>query len=84
MNTLHQHLSDGICKGKQVSLLLCDKSTTQTIPMATEDMLPVTTDQGRQCGFDWVTYKEHLNTNTLGQMIMYTDVIQSTQTLLEG
>lgn len=84
MNTLHQHLSDGICKGKQVSLLFCDKSTTQSIPMVTEDMLPVTTDQGHQCGFDWVTYKEHLNTNTLGQMIMYTDVIPSTQTLLEG
>ncbi|XP_031554361.1 biotin--protein ligase-like [Actinia tenebrosa] len=84
LKSLRPHLSDGICKGKQVSLLFCDKSTTQNIPLTREDMLPVNTDHAAQCGFDWEIYQEHLNTNTLGQMVIYTDVIPSTQTLLEG
>ena len=58
----------------------------ETIPKATEKILPVVTrkDNIKTVSFDWKKYQENLLTKLLGHMIFYADVITSTQTVFDG
>ena len=58
----------------------------ETIPKATEKILPVVTreDNIKTVSFDWKKYHKNLVTTVLGHMVLYTDVITSTQTVFDG
>ena len=57
-----------------------------TIPKATENMLPVISEEDniKAVSFDWKKYQDYLQTKVLGHMVFYTDVITSTQEVFDG
>ena len=85
MESLKPFLTNGWCKGQKISFLFCSDGMQLSTPV-TEENLPIIVDSGhiKDLKFDWNTYFEYLKTHTLGQIVLYTDVIPSTQTLLEG
>lgn len=58
----------------------------ETIPKATERTLPVVTreDNIKAVSFHWKNYQDNLLTKVLGHMVLYSDVITSTQTVFDG
>lgn len=84
LQSLRPSLENGICKGKDLSLHFV--SSERPIPKTSETLLPVITgDQNSQSvSFDWTKYLECLQTKVLGHILLYAEVITSTQTVLDG
>lgn len=57
-------------------------SNTGAIP-STDSAMKVNTERGKCKNFDWTIYLNSLNTDTYGKVLIYTDVIPSTQTFLQ-
>ena len=83
-HSLRTSLNENICSGKDLSLHFVPNG--ETIPKATEKILPVDTreDNIKTVSFDWKKYHKNLVTTVLGHMVLYTDVITSTQTVFDG
>ena len=83
-HSLKSSLKNNVCNGNDLSLHFVPNG--QPIPKATDTLLPVITgDKNCQTlSFNWKKYQEHLKTKVLGQVMFYTDVITSTQTVFDG
>lgn len=83
-HSLRSSLKEGVCHGKELSLHFVPNG--ETIPKTTEKTSPVVSgeDDIKDVSFDWKKYQDHLQTKVLGQMVFYTDVITSTQTVFDG
>ena len=57
-------------------------SNTGAIP-STDSAMKVNTERGKCKNFDWTIYLNSLKTDTYGKVLIYTDVIPSTQTFLQ-
>lgn len=83
-HSLKSSLKNNVCNGNDLSLHFVPNG--QPIPKATDTLLPVITGD-KKCqtlSFNWKKYQEHLKTKVLGQVMFYTDVITSTQTVFDG
>lgn len=82
--SLKSNLKNNVCNGKDLSLHFVPNG--QPIPKATDTLLPVITGDKNflTLSFNWKKYQEHLKTKVLGQVMFYTDVITSTQTVFDG
>ncbi|XP_022803242.1 biotin--protein ligase-like [Stylophora pistillata] len=85
MQSLRSSLEEGICKGNQLSLHF-GASDEMYIPNATEEKLPVICqgENSKAVTFNWSTYQKCLSTKVLGKVVLYTDIITSTQTVFDG
>lgn len=84
IQSLRTRFGGRVCKGKDLSLhFVPDK---ECIPKTTENLLPVIIgDQNSKLvSFDWKKYMECLQTKVLGHILLYTEVITSTQVVLDG
>ena len=84
IQSLRTQFGGRVCKGKDLSLhFVPDK---ECIPKTTENLLPVIIgDQNSKLvSFDWKKYMECLQTKVLGHILLYTEVITSTQVVLDG
>ncbi|XP_015759957.1 PREDICTED: biotin--protein ligase-like [Acropora digitifera] len=84
IQSLRTRFGGRVCKGKDLSLhFVPDK---ECIPKSTENLLPVIIgDQNSKLvSFDWKKYMECLQTKVLGHILLYTEVITSTQVVLDG
>ncbi|XP_078375574.1 biotin--protein ligase-like [Oculina patagonica] len=83
-HSLRSSLKEGVCHGKELSLHFVPNG--ETIPKTTDKTSPVVSgeDDIKDVSFDWKKYQDHLQTKVLGQMVFYTDVITSTQTVFDG
>ena len=80
---LQRELRDGFLQGKVMSMRFSDFDAQDLV--ASDSELPVVF--GRDVpvghGFDWQAFEKALKTRVLGRALMYTQVIKSTQTLLD-
>ncbi|XP_062516763.1 biotin--protein ligase-like isoform X2 [Corticium candelabrum] len=81
---LQRELRDGFLQGKVMSMRFSDFDAQDLV--ASDSELPVVF--GRDVpvghGFDWQAFEKALKTRVLGRALMYTQVIKSTQTLLDS
>lgn len=76
-------VKDGLFQGRKVSMRFLESDLSEYIPSDSE--LPIVFGRGvpEGHGFDWHTYSRALKTRVLGRALLYTQVIRSTQTLLD-
>ena len=76
-------LEHGVLQGQTVSMQFCESDSEDCIPSDSE--LPVVFDRGvpEGHGFSWQAFERALKTRILGRALMYSQVIKSTQTLLD-
>ncbi|XP_074626123.1 biotin--protein ligase-like isoform X3 [Acropora palmata] len=84
LQSLRTRFGGRVCKGKDLSLYFVPDK--ECIPKTTENLLPVVIgDQNSKLvSFDWKKYMECLQTKVLGHILLYTEVITSTQVVLDG
>ena len=86
MASLQPVLKEGICKGSELSLQFVTEK--ETLPQASRDILPIiingsATPSGT-VAFYWQRYQTHLRTKVLGKILLYSEVITSTQAVFDG
>ena len=83
LKSVQDILIDKCFKGNNINIVFKDSDHEET--SISNDNLPVITS----CSMDQVSfclplYKQYLKTKNLGQLVIYSDVITSTQTILNG
>ena len=84
MDSAKAVLEDGHFKGNDINLFFSDHDDEEMHPVS--DFLPIITHPGttKQALFSFASYKDFLETKHLGQLVVYSEVITSTQTILDG
>ncbi|XP_019617084.1 PREDICTED: biotin--protein ligase-like [Branchiostoma belcheri] len=81
VQAISSHLDENnALRGGKVSLLFVDGDTEANA--ATPEELPVLVG-GAAESFNWQVYQENLQTGTLGKVVLYTEVIPTTMTVLD-
>lgn len=84
MESVKDVLEDGCFKGNDISLFFSDHDDEEMHP--SPDFLPIITHPATTelALFSFASYKDFLETKQLGQLVVYSEVITSTQTVLDG
>lgn len=77
-------LEHGLLQGQTVSMRFCESGIKDYTPSDTELPVVFGRDVPEGHGFSWETFERALKTRILGRALMYTQVIKSTQTLLDS
>ena len=84
MESVKGVLKDGHFKGNEISLFFSNHDDEEMHPVS--DFVPIITHPAttEQALFSFASYKDFLETKHLGQLVIYSEVITSTQTILDG
>jgi hypothetical protein len=81
LRSIEDLLTGNYFKGNNISILFTENKDT---PISDYNFPVITNGKPDQVSFSLSLYKEHLKTKHLGQLVIYTEVITSTQTILNG
>ncbi|XP_028414623.1 biotin--protein ligase-like [Dendronephthya gigantea] len=80
LKSIQDILVNNCFRGNNINIFFTEN---KDMPISNENF-PVITTTNEQVSFSLSLYKEHLKTKHLGQLAIYTEVITSTQTILNG
>ncbi|XP_072036707.1 biotin--protein ligase-like isoform X2 [Amphiura filiformis] len=85
VDALQPDLKDGKLPGKTVTLEFCP-STSDIKQEVTPDLLPLVYNEtpSHDVPFDMVVYQANLETQVLGNLVLYAEVLPTTMTVFEG
>ena len=78
-------LQDGVLRSRKISLHFVDDASLLVTGTSPGKAIPLLTSPNSDvaCAFNAAEYASWLNTKVLGQVVMYTDVAETTMTLID-
>jgi hypothetical protein len=81
MQSIQDLLTDNCFKGNDINIFFTEN---EDMSVSECDFPVLTKGMPDRASFSLLLYKDHLKTKHLGQLVIYTEIITSTQTILNG